>query len=104
MSYTPKFLSPEDTTLDLEKFIQERYWHKVPFRSIRAKDRVLVIRIANGTRMTVEGVVRKYDYGKGAWLNSLGTPVVSVLDTYIFKAGASPDDQSEETSELMLGG
>ena len=104
MTYFPKFLSPEDASLDLQKFVQSRYWHKIPFRVVQAGDRVLVVRITNGTRTITESVVSAYDYNRGTWVNNLGTPVVSIHDVYIFKAGASPDYQSEDSSDLMLGG
>lgn len=104
MSYFPKFLGPDDDSLDLVDFIQTRYWTKVDFQEISPGDRVLIVRIANGLRMTSESVVTELDYGKGAWLNSLGTPVVSIFDHHIFRSGEAPDDQSEESGDSVLGG
>lgn len=103
VSYFPKFLGPEDKTLDLEEFIQSRYWHKIEFSDISAGDRILIVRVANGTRMVVESVVSEHDYGKGAWLNSLGTPVVSIFDHHVFRSGEAPDDQSKESDDSVLG-
>lgn len=104
MSYFPKFIDPNESKLDLVDFMQSRYWHKITFNSIEPEDRVLVIRVTNGTRLLVESVVEEFDYTKGAWLNSIGTPVVSILDSNIFRAGADPESQSEDDPDLMLGG
>lgn len=103
VNYFPKFLGPEDKTLDLEEFIQSRYWHKIDFSDISAGDRILIVRVANGTRMIVESVVAELDYGRSAWLNSLGTPVVSIFDHHVFRSGEAPDDQSKESDDSVLG-
>lgn len=103
MSYFPRFIDPVEKELDLVELMQSRYWHKIKFNDISPDDRVLTIRTTNGTRLLIESVVREFDYTKGAWLNSLGTPVVSVLDTQIFKAGELREDQSEADPDQMLG-
>lgn len=104
MSYLPRLISPEEKELDVAELLHSRYWHRVKFNDIGTGDRVLVIRTTNGTRLLVESVVKEFKYEKGAWVNDLDTPIVSYLDTQIFRAGESPKSQSEVADDSVLGG
>lgn len=103
MSYFPRILSPVEKDLDILDLVQERYWHRIKFNDISPGDRVLVVRTANGTRLIVESVVTKYRHEKGAWVNDLDSPIVSYLDSNIFRSGGYRENRSEESDDDVLG-
>lgn len=104
MSYLPRLISPQEPGLDVAELLQGRYWYRVKFKDIVAGDRILVVRMSNGSRILVESVVKKFRYEKGAWVNDLDTPIVSQLDTQVFRAEEYPKSQSEEDYDSVLGG
>lgn len=104
MSFFPKIIDPLDPILDLGDFIDEDRWSRIEYKDIEPEDRVLCVRIASGIRTISEAVVTRYDESLGAWVNGLGSPVVSILDIHIFRAGEPRDDQSKEYRETVLGG
>lgn len=103
MSYFPKILTPDIKELDIVDTVQERYWHRIRFNDISSGDRLLVVRIASGSRIIVESVVKEFNYEKGVWVNDLDSPIVSYLDANIFRSGAYRESQSEEPGDAVLG-
>lgn len=88
MNYRPSIIDPSGETLKLSEFLRDSEWTRVNFSDLGRGDRVLVFRMYNGVRTITEGVLRKFDTKTDTWENSLGAPLVSILDVHIFRVKA----------------
>lgn len=98
-----KFLPSSVETMTTFDVLPDGEWFRVQLEDIRPNDRILVVRMSSGVRTISESVVSHFDYSTSTWRNSMGSPVLSTLDTNVFRFGEPPDDQSTEYDDIVLG-